>query len=427
MDLAGIDGGLCIFFAVEDTGRAFVHQHFICHGAALDHAAVGSQIALQYGDAAGLGVGLFYRTNHGRITVDGSGDILAQRLAGNSQHGGIQQLQLGKFLQHGVHAAGFVQVFHISGAGGGQMAQVGGLGADGIGDIQIQLDAALIGDGRQMQHAVGGAAQGHVGGEGIAEGSLGHNVAGTDVLLHQLHHLHTGVFRQLDAGRVNGGDGTVALQTHAQNLGEAVHGVGGIHAGAAAAGGASAFFADGELGGIDLAGIKLAYRLKHAGQAGLFAVDAAGQHGTAADDNGGDIHTGGSHQQAGHVFIAVGHHYHAVKAVGQQHGFGRVSDQVTGDKAVFHALMTHGNAVTDGDGGEYDGRAAGHSYAQLNGIHDFIQIHMAGNDLVIGADHSDQGALLLFGSEAQGMIQAPVRCVLGAVDNGIFDHKGSSF
>ena len=108
--------------------------------------------------------------------------------------------------------------------------------------------------------------------------------------------------------------------------------------------------------------------------------------------------------------------------MGLQHGLGGVGDQVTGDQGVFHTLVAHGDAVTDGDGGEHDGSAASHGNAQFHRVHDLIQVHMAGDDLVVGADHGNQGPLLLLFRQAKSVIQAPVGGVLGAVHDLVFHH-----
>ena len=43
------------------------------------------------------------------------------------------------------------------------------------------LYTSFMGDGGQVEHGVGGTAQGHVNGLGVVEGGLGHDVPGTDV------------------------------------------------------------------------------------------------------------------------------------------------------------------------------------------------------------------------------------------------------
>ena len=52
--------------------------------------------------------------------------------------------------------------------------------------LQIERHARLDGDRQRVQHGVGAAAHGHVEGEGVFERLAGEDVAGADVLLHQV-------------------------------------------------------------------------------------------------------------------------------------------------------------------------------------------------------------------------------------------------
>ena len=81
----------------------------------------------------------------------------------------IQQVLLIQLIHDRVYAAGLVQVFHVGRACRRQMAEVRGPCADFIGDVHIQVHTGLMGDGRQMQHTVGGASKGHIYGQGIHE------------------------------------------------------------------------------------------------------------------------------------------------------------------------------------------------------------------------------------------------------------------
>ncbi len=149
--------------------------------------------------------------------------------------------------------------------------------------------------------------------------------------------------------------------------------------------------------------------IKHMGETGAAAIiHRAGQHGASGDKDGGNVHPGGSHEQAGHVLVAVGDHHQPVKLVGHRHGLSGVGDQVPGDQGIFHPHMTHGDAVAHGDGGELHGGAAGRPDASLNGLGDLIQVHVAGDDLIIRADHADEGALQLLPGVAQGIEQRAV-------------------
>ena len=144
-------------------------------------------------------------------------------------------------------------------------------------------------------------------------------------------------------------------------------------------------------------------------EAGAAAVgQMAGQHGPAGAEDGRDIEAGGGHQQAGHVFVAVGHQHQAVELMGHDHGLGGIGDQVPGDQGVFHAHVAHGDAVAHGDGREFDGRAAGGADPGFHRLHDLVDIHVPGHDLVEGADHAHQGTFQLFFGKAQSVEQAAV-------------------
>ena len=196
-----------------------------------------------------------------------------------------------------------------------------------------------------MEHGVGGAAQSHIDGLGVVEGGLGHDVPGADVLFHQLHDLHPGVFGQAEPGGVDGGNGAVAAEAHADGLGEAVHGVGGVHTGAGATGGAGVVLVLLHPGLVQLAGVVGTHRLKHVGQAGAAAViQRPGQHGAAGDKNGGHVYPRCRHEQTGDVLVAVGDHHQPVELVGHGHGLGGVGDQIPGDQGILHAHVA-GNST----------------------------------------------------------------------------------
>ena len=139
--------------------------------------------------------------------------------------------------------------------------------------------------------------------------------------------------------------------------------------------------------------------LEHVAQAGAAAViQVAGQHGSAGAEDGGDVQPGRSHQQAGHVLVAVGYHHQAVKLMGRDHGLGGVRDQVAGHQRILHAHVAHGDAIAHGNGREHNGRAASQPHTGLHSLYDFIQVHVTGHDLVPGADDAHQGAVhFLFG------------------------------
>ena len=143
------------------------------------------------------------------------------------------------------------------------MAEVRGPVGDLVCKLHVQIDAALVGDGRQMEHGVRRAPKGHVDGEGVLEGLLGHDVSRADVVLEAVHDLIACFFCKADSCAVDRGDRAVAAKAHADRFGQAVHGVCGVHAGAGAAGRADVLLEVCKVLCRDLSGIVGADRLKH--------------------------------------------------------------------------------------------------------------------------------------------------------------------
>ena len=87
--------------------------------------------------------------------------------------------------------------------------------------------------------------------------------------------------------------------------------------------------------------------------------------------------------------------------------------------------MAHGDAVADGDGREHDRGAAAHGDADADRFRDLVEVHVAGDDLVVGADDTDEGTSQLFLREAQSVVEGSMRRVIEPIDDRIFDHGDS--
>ena len=264
-------------------------------------------------------------------------------------------------------------------------------------------------DGREVQHGVGRAAKGLVKCHAVAHGTGVDDLAGSDALLEQLHDLHAGVLCQADALGVDGGDGAVAGKCDAQGLGQAADGVGGEHTRAAAAGGAGGVLEPVHLVLGHGAGGHLAHGVKEAVEVGLLAVAAAaGEHGAAGDQHGGDVQAARGDEHAGDDLVAAGDEDHGVKLVALDGAFDRVCNYLSAGEREAHALVVHGDAVADANGVYLQRSAAGHAYAGLNGLGDLVQVGVAGNNLVLGRDNRHKWALEFLVGKAVGLEQASV-------------------
>ena len=173
---------------------------------------------------------------------------------------------------------------------------------------------ALLRGGQQMQHGVGGAAHGDVEGHRIfkrVEGGDGaRQRAGVVLLVIAMAKLDSGAAgaeEELFAVRVRGHDGAVAGQREAERFGEAIHGVGGEHAGAGTAGGAGGALVFGHVFvgdpgvGSDNHGVDQVNGLDDI----VRQLNLASLHGPAGDKDCRNVEAHGGHQHAGRDFVAI--------------------------------------------------------------------------------------------------------------------------
>ena len=213
------------------------------------------------------------------------------------------------------------------------MAEVRSLAADLIGHVKIQCDSGLVCDGRKMKHGVGRASESHVYSLSIVESCLCHDVSWSDILLYQLHDLHSCRLGKSDPCRVWSRDSAVARKSHSDSLCEAVHGIGCVHAGAGSARRTSLLNISLNAVLIHRTCVVCSYCLKHVRQACASSVrQMSCEHRSACAEYRWDIHAGSRHQQARHILIAVRDHDEAVQLMGDRHSLSRVCNKISGNK-----------------------------------------------------------------------------------------------
>src|SRR5690606_23138783 len=253
----------------------------------LDDAAVHGEVAAQDGEAAVLGVGVLDGADAAALGVHvqgvpalGLGEGLGGALAAGGRvpefHGlggrgtgtdvpGLQPVGQGRavdgvdvlveqaravqFAEEGRDAARPVHVLHVVRAVprdvGRDLRQAGDAAREGVHLGEAVGDLRLLGGGQQVQDRVGGAAHRDVERHGVLEGRGGGDAAGQDrvvvllvVAAGEVQDRGGRADVQVLAGGVGGEDRAVAREGQADGLGQAVHRVGGEHAGTGAAGGA---------------------------------------------------------------------------------------------------------------------------------------------------------------------------------------------
>ncbi len=238
-----------------------------------------------------------------------------------------------------------------------------------------------------MQDGIGRATHGDVQGHGVFEGfEVGDItwqyrliVLGV-VLAAQVDDGAASLQEQLLAVAVGRQLRTVARQRKAQGFCQAVHRVGGEHAGARAACRArtALVFGDFFIAGFGVSGDH--HRVDQvqtvAGQFGL-----ASFHRAAGHEDHRDIQAQGGHQHTGGDFVAVGNADDGVGAVGVDHVFHGVGDDLAARQRIQHAVVTHGDAVIHGNGVEFLGHATGAFDFASDQLAHVFEVHMAGHEL----------------------------------------------
>ena len=386
LDLAGIDGADGGLLRIEYLRGSLIHHHLRCHSRTLHDGAVGCNVAEEHSQTAGCQIRLVPRADDLRIPYHRILGGLTDGLAQYCHTVCMDQAMVGQLLHHGIDAACLHEILHMVLAGRRQVAEVRCLLGNLIDLAELEGNACLMRHSQEVQCRIGGAAQSHICGQRILNGLFCDNVLRPDILLQHLHNLHARLLCQTDSLGVNGRNGAVAGKGHAQNLTEAVHGVCGKHAGAGTAGRTGGAFDIIQLCIGDHVGLPGTYRLEYRVQITL--VD--GKHGTAGNENAGQVQTAGCQQHARYDLVAVGDEHQRIQLMTGCHTLDGVCNQLTGAQRKVHAVVTHGDTVADRNGIELEGCAAGHEDAVLHRTGDLLQVHMTRHQICIGIYYADQ-------------------------------------
>ena len=321
------------------------------------------------------------------------------------------------------HAAYGVEVDEWARAGGLQLHEMGRARTRRVPVVHRDGVPRRLGDGGQVEHRVGGAAECHVAFHGIVDRRRRHEVAEVDAVLEQLHDLHARMLGEAKALGVHGGNGAVAGKGDAERLAQAVHGVRGEHTRAAAAGRARGVLVVLQLVLAHRASGDLARAVEKRVQIGRGAARAtglmAGKHRAAGDEHGGDVHAKSAQNHTRDDLVAVGDAHDAVECVALDRAFQAVGDDLARHKRVVHARMVHGDAVAHADGGHLERDAAREVDAGLHGLADLVEVVVAGDDVVAGIDDGDKRAAHLLVGDPVSLEQAAMRGARGTHLDGI--------
>ena len=153
----------------------------------------------------------------------------------------------------------------------------------------------------------------------------------------------------------------------------------------------------------ELAGGMHADALEDVDDGDVLAAELARQDRAAIHEHRRHVEPQHRHHHARQRLVATGQGDHRVVAVAAHGELDRIGDQVAGGERRLHALVSHGNSVGHGDGGEFARRAAAAIDANLYGLGLAVERDVAGGGLVPARGDTDDrlGDLLL--GEAHGV------------------------
>ena len=400
-------GGQAFFLAVEGAGTQNGLVHLFGAGGMLDHGAFGGQVAFEYGNgtvhADGLVIGMddVLTGDMAAVTlVELSqpafaalieavlfqlGQVFAQRFAGNGHD--VQMQVILDLFHDGGHTAGIVEALGRPAAGGTYIQQVTGTAMQAVKGVAGDLDTQFVGDGGQMQQAVGGTGDGSMHQDGVLEAFHGDHAAGAHLFM--TGHFHgalpclAGIGQQVGAG---GGHQSAAGQGKAQCFRHDLHGGSGTDEAAGAAAGAGILLGPVQFGLVDFAALKFG-----AVDAQLFQGEhfGTGIHGAARHHHRGNVHAEQAHQVGRHAFVAAGQIDACVKGSGVGVDFDHVGDDFTAGQAVVDAVRALAFAVADIGAVIPCAMAAGFGNAFANFLHQRAQVATAGMAVTCGALDDD--------------------------------------
>ena len=208
-----------------------MHQHFRSDSASLNNAALLSDISPHHRDTAGFRIGVVNGTNRICLNI-GVSDILSHGMTVCRKEIRFNQILLVQLREYRLHAPRLIQIMHMRRACRRQVTKIRHLSAHLIENLHAESDSRLIGDRQQVENRIAGTAQSHVAGESVPQRFLVDDLAGSNILLHQIHNRHAGMLRQHDASAMHRGNRSVPRKRQPDCLTETIHAVRGVHAAA---------------------------------------------------------------------------------------------------------------------------------------------------------------------------------------------------
>ena len=324
------------------------------------------------------------------------GEVLRHGLARHREAVTVQQSRIQQRLHHHGHATDPVHIVHDVASEWLEVAQVRDAGGYAVEVGQREVDLGLMCDREQVQHRVGGAAEGHHHGDGVLERLLRHDLTGRNASAKQLDHGLARLVGEVVPPAIGRRRGCRSRKRHPHCFRNRGHRVRGVHPAA----GAFAR-ADGPLNPVQITlahqpALAGAHRLEGVNQRdfllrAVLELDPARHDRAGVEEDRGEVEACRRHQHAWKRLIAPGQQHRSIQAFGRHHGLNGVSNDVSRDQREVHSLVTHRDPVGNRDGAEFHRVSPAGVHALLDRLGQTVKGEVARGDLVPRARDADLG------------------------------------
>ena len=324
----------------------------------LQDAAFGGQVALQYHVTAG-GFQRFFEFADDYLSgsLRGIGRFFGDGPAGNGDLTLMEHAAFQHALRNEPVAARGEEVVGDETSAWLEVGEQRRFFADSVEILDLQIHARFLGDGQQMQHAVGRSARGEHGCDGVLEGLPGHNVPGTDIPAHQVHYLAAAFAGHFRFVRMGSGHARAADGRDTQHFEGDGHGVCRELTAAGAGAGTGMIFHVLQFQVGHPAGGMGAHRLENVLDGDVVLLEAARHDRTAVEHQGRYVHPAEGHDGARYGLVAAGKGDEPVEHVPDRDQFDGIRNNLPAYQGGLHPLAAHGDTVGYGYGIELHGRA----------------------------------------------------------------------
>ena len=430
VDLPRLHRGERGFFAVEYARRTCVLLAAVA--GELDDAAVRREIAVEDRIAAARLDRIADRTHYVLRRRCRRGFRVRKKTLAGDRRDILDQTGHLQCLHHQCGAALFEHFRRGVAAARLQVGDHRGIGARRFEFLQIETHAGFVRDRQQMQRGVGRTRGRRHRACGVAQRGQTQQLARRGAAVaQQFHDQLAASFGGLGFFGMGGRDVVLAQRRQAQEGQHHRHRVCGELAAAGARAGAGLALDVVQFGIVDLACCVRAYGLEHVlhcqrAFAAVLGCAAARHDRAAVEDHRRDIQPRRCHRRRGNGLVAAHQQHHRIEAVAGHREFDRIGDGFARRQRGAHAVAAHRDAVGDGDGVEFDRRAAAGDHAAARVLGQVAQGDVAGGDIGPGVDHPDEGLGDGRIVEAGGAQHGARRGAGGSVFDRIAEHVAES-